>query len=70
MRLYFTSILSLLALLVPITALAHSGHGALSGQELAHYLTSPAHVGPVLVLVACVAFFYLRNRKGSESRSR
>jgi hypothetical protein len=47
--------LTLLVFVVP--ALAHPGHGRDGGShELTHYVTEPAHVGPVvLALVAGVA---------------
>jgi hypothetical protein len=43
--------LSLIALL-PIGAVAHDGHGSSQAHSLMHYLTEPAHIIPVAVVVA------------------
>ena len=63
MRPIFLTLSSLLAVLMPLTVQAHPGHGSLSGHELAHYLTSPAHVGPLLLILALGAFFFYRRQK-------
>jgi hypothetical protein len=41
--------------------LAHPGHGTIGeNHSLVHYLTEPAHVVPMIIVVATLATFYFR----------
>lgn len=37
---------------LPLISQAHDGHGFFHGNELAHYLSSPGHAIPLLLVVA------------------
>lgn len=58
----FKSICSLFLVAAPMALFAHDGHGAFSGGDIAHYLTSPGHAIP-LVAVAAVAYFVIRRAR-------
>ena len=53
--------LTLIALL-PLSAVAHDGHGSSHAHSLMHYLTEPLHIIPVAVVVA-VAWAVCRRKK-------
>ena len=63
---------ALMLALFPLTVFAHGGHGAFHGHELAHYLLSPIHLIPSLIIVSVIALFgynrYLK-RKAQKQRS-
>lgn len=54
------TVLALTALL-PLTAIAHDGHGSSHAHSLMHYLTEPLHVIPVVIVA--VAIWYIWRRK-------
>ena len=60
------SLLALLLSLAPALTFAHDGHGFFYGHELAHYLTSPAHVIPVAIAVAITAVLLFRRYKRAQ----
>ena len=52
---------------LPLITQAHDGHGFFHGTELAHYLSSPGHAVPlVLVVAASVALIVYRKRSREE----
>ncbi|MCB0559166.1 MAG: hypothetical protein H6573_02285 [Lewinellaceae bacterium] len=52
---------------LPLISQAHDGHGFFHGSELAHYLSSPGHAVPlVLVVAASVALILYRKRSREE----
>ena len=53
--------LTLIALL-PLSAVAHDGHGNSHAHSLMHYLTEPVHIIPVAVVVA-VGWAIWRHKK-------
>lgn len=57
----------LLMIGLPAMAIAHSGHGAFNGHELAHYLLSPDHAIPVAIGLVLLAVLYGR-RKWAKQR--
>jgi hypothetical protein len=50
-RMTISSLLTAL-LIFPFTAAAHQGHGHGAGNELWHYLGSPAHILPAAIVLA------------------
>lgn len=44
--------LMMLVAVLPTAAFAHDGHGTSSGSSLIHYLAEPAHLIPLLTVVA------------------
>ena len=52
-------------MLLPVTAFAHPGHGAVNEINWLHYLTSPIHlgVGLILLLLLLITGSYFMNRK-------
>lgn len=56
----------------PLTLFAHGGHGVFHGHELAHYLLSPIHLIPSLIILSVIVLFgynrYLK-RKAQKQRS-
>jgi protein-S-isoprenylcysteine O-methyltransferase Ste14 len=69
MRNKIKQILLSLALLLPVVAIAHPGHGVSDGSSWVHYLLSPIHVGVgvVMILVVLSAVSYYRRRKNQSS---
>lgn len=58
-----------LLLLTPALVHAHPGHGASNGHDFLHYLLSPEHTGPaILLLVAVSLFLMLRNPAKARER--
>jgi hypothetical protein len=53
--------LAISALLFSGVAIAHPGHGTFSGKEIAHYLTSPIHIGVALAVIV-FAIIVIRKR--------
>ena len=53
-----------LTTLLPVSAIAHDGHGSSHAHALMHYLTEPLHVIP-LVIVAVAAWYIWRRKKAS-----
>ena len=52
---------------LPLITQAHDGHGFFHGTEFAHYLSSPGHAVPlVLVVAASVALIVYRKRSREE----
>ena len=52
------SMLVVVGLLFSFTAVAHPGHGAMSGHELWHYVSSPVHIGVTLIMVVVAIIAY------------
>lgn len=53
--------LAISALFISGIALAHPGHGTFTGNEIAHYLTSPVHIGVALAVIV-LAIVLIRKR--------
>lgn len=63
----------LLAALVcwPLIAMSHDGHGVFHGHQLEHYVGSPGHALPLLlVTVAFLVLIAFRQWKRSTEKSR
>lgn len=63
-------ILLSIALLLPVAASAHPGHGVSDGINWTHYLFSPIHIGVglILFLVVLSAVTYYRRRNNQSSK--
>lgn len=55
-----------IAFLLPLACFAHGGHGHFHGWELAHFLTSPLHVVPMLLAVGAGALIYFHKKKAKR----
>lgn len=49
--------------LLPLFSFAHEGHGVASGASMTHYLLSPIHAIPIIVIVAVVAIYFYRKKQ-------
>ncbi|MCB0593299.1 MAG: hypothetical protein H6557_08400 [Lewinellaceae bacterium] len=50
---------------LPLITQAHDGHGFFHGNEFAHYLSSPGHAIPLMLVVAAavaLAVYWRRSR--------
>ena len=50
---------------LPLITQAHDGHGFFHGNEFAHYLSSPGHAIPLMLVVAAavaLAVYWKRSR--------
>jgi hypothetical protein len=59
-------------LILPITVAAHQGHGHGAGNELWHYLGSPAHILPAAIVLAVTVgiLLFRRNRQTTASEEK
>jgi uncharacterized membrane protein len=62
------SFVASLAVISPIFAMAHEGHGVGDGNDVMHYFASFAHAAPFIIGFAVVVFFIARKRKRSSAR--
>jgi len=60
----------LLMLGMPAMLMAHTGHGAFHGHELAHYLLSPAHAIPVAVGLVLLVVLYGRSKWAKQKQQK
>ena len=60
-------ILLTISMLLPLTTVAHPGHGAADGTNWLHYLGSPIHLGVglmlFLVVLASVAYYKRQSKQ-------
>ncbi|MEQ8703733.1 MAG: hypothetical protein RIC19_07425 [Phaeodactylibacter sp.] len=60
--------IAIAAALLPLTLLAHGGHGVGQGNQFFHYLASPDHFIPMaLASVAVIGFFVYRKAQRKHS---
>ena len=70
MNRFLKSSLFVTGLLLSVSAMAHPGHGTISGYEVWHYVTSPMHIGTALlvIVVAFTIYRVIKNPDRSTSR--
>ncbi|MBY0481360.1 MAG: hypothetical protein K2Q21_08400 [Chitinophagaceae bacterium] len=56
-----------LAILVPVLAWAHPGHGETDGYTIIHYFTEPQHAIITLGVLAAVSIYIVRERRKKRS---
>jgi len=62
------TLFSLLALVLPAIMQAHPGHGASNGHDATHYLTSPGHAGPVILLLTALCIYLILREPKTRSQ--
>ena len=71
MKQFIKTVFSTFFLFAPFLTFAHEGHGFFHGHQPAHYLTSPAHVIPIAVVLGCtIAYFVWRALARREKADR
>jgi hypothetical protein len=53
---YIKTLIFIIISLTSVELLAHPGHGNFEGNSILHYITSPFHILPFLLLVGVVIF--------------
>lgn len=68
LRTILTTLSALLAM--PLTVLAHAGHGVGEGTEMGHYLLSTEHIIPIAIAVAITVAILAFRRAAREEKNR
>jgi len=58
----------LLTLAMPAILQAHPGHGASNGHDALHFLLSPGHAGPALVMIFAASLYLLLRTPKTKGR--
>jgi len=70
MNRFLKNFLVVVGLLCSVSAVAHPGHGAFSGHEVWHYVTSPMHIGIGLTVIVIAVAIYKVFRAPNKSGAR